>query len=230
MKIPTSQDFVLVEAHLTAIQSVGSMPELFKAIGLVNRIGTSVFFDWSVSNDEKNPSSRILSMSDGGISLPDKDFYLQEDKAAVNMLHSVVVEIMHLAGYAEADAQAIASDAVAIETHLAQHMWSNTKSRVAKPQRYSLAELQSVTPGFDWVRVFDTIVAKMMQVNSKEVLHNPLTSGRLFEVENLHGYFAGLNKIISADQLPRLKHYMLVRHVTVAHPAAALPLFFVSHF
>jgi len=211
MNIPTTQDFVLVEAHLTAIQSVGSMPELFHAIGLINRIGTSVFFDWSVQNDEKNPSSRILSMSEGGISLPDKDYYLQADKSAVNMLHNVIVEIMNLAGYAEADATAIATDAVAVETHLASHMWSNTQSRVAKPQRYSLAQFQSVTPGFDWVHIFDTIVAKMMQVNSNTVLHNPLTSGRLFEVDNLHGFFAGMNKIITADQLPRLKHYMLWR-------------------
>ncbi len=215
MKIPTSQDFVLVEAHLTAIQSVGSMPALFNAIGLVNRIGTSAFFDWSVSNDEKNPSSRILSMSEGGISLPDKDYYTQADKSAVNMLHSVVVEIMHLAGYAEADATAIANDVIFVETHLAKHMWSNTQSRIAKPLRYSLAEFQSVTPSFDWVHVFDTIVAKMMQVNGNTVLHNPITSGRLFEVDNLHGFFAGMNKIITADQLPRLKNYMMVCHTTI---------------
>ena len=212
MNIPTSRDFVLVEAHLTAIQSVGSMPEFFKAIGLLNRIGTSVFFDWSVGNDEQNPSRRILSMSEGGISLPDKDYYAQDDKSAVNMLHSVIVEIMHLAGYAQADAETIASDAVAIETHLAAHMWSNTEARVAKPKRYSLAAFESVTPGFDWVHVFDVIVAEMMKVNDKAVLHNPITSGQLFEVDNLLGFYAGMNKIISIDQLPRLKHYMLVRH------------------
>jgi predicted metalloendopeptidase len=218
MNIPTSRDFVLVEAHLTAIQSVGSMPEFFNAIGLLNRIGTSVFFDWSVQNDEQNPSRRILSMSEGGISLPDKDYYTQVDTSAVNMLHSVIVEIMHLAGYAQADAQTIASDAVAIETHLAAHMWSNTEARVAKPKRYSLAEFQKVTPGFDWVHVFDVIVAEMMKVNDKVVLHNPLTSGQLFEVDNLHGFYAGMSKIITVDQLPRLKHYMLVRrHHPVAH-------------
>jgi len=210
MNVPTSRDFVLVEAHLTAIQSVGSMPELFKAIGQVNRIGTAVFFDWSVSGDEKSPQSRIFSFSEGGISLPDKDFYSQKDKSAVNMLLSVITEIMHLAGYAEADAQAIASDAVAVETHLASLMWSNTQSRVAKPERYSFAEFQSVTPGFDWIKVFDTIVAAMMQVNGNIVLHNPLSSGQLFEVENLHGFYAGMNKIMTIDQLPRLKHYMLV--------------------
>jgi putative endopeptidase len=104
MNIPTSRDFVLVEAHLTAIQSIGSMPELFNAIGLLNRIGTSTFFDWSVENDEQNPSRRILSMSEGGISLPDKDYYTQADASAVNMLRSVIVEIMHLAGYGQADA------------------------------------------------------------------------------------------------------------------------------
>jgi len=213
MNIPTSRDFVLVEAHLTAIQSIGSMPEFFKAIGLLNRIGTSVFFDWSVENDEKNPSNRIFSMAEGGISLPDKDYYLQVDTSAVNMLHSVIAEIMHLAGYAEADARTIASDAVLVETHLASHMWSMTQARVAKPQRYSLAEFQSVTPGFDWVRVFDTIVAEMMQTNSKVVLHNPITSGKLFEVDNLHGFYAGMNKIITIDQLPRLKHYMLVYYL-----------------
>jgi len=211
MNVPTSRDFVLVEAHLTAIQSVGSMPELFKAIGQVNRIGTAVFFDWSVSGDEKSPQSRIFSFSEGGISLPDKDFYSQKDKSAVNMLLSVITEIMHLAGYAEADAQAIASDAVAVETHLASLMWSNTQSRVAKPERYSFAEFQSVTPGFDWIKVFDTIVAAMMQVNGNIVLHNPLSSGQLFEVENLHGFYAGMNKIMTIDQLPRLKHYMLWR-------------------
>jgi hypothetical protein len=129
------------------------------------------------------------------------------------MLHSVIAEIMHLAGYAEADARTIASDAVLVETHLASHMWSMTQARVAKPQRYSLAEFQSVTPGFDWVRVFDTIVAEMMQTNSKVVLHNPITSGKLFEVDNLHGFYAGMNKIITIDQLPRLKHYMLVYYL-----------------
>jgi predicted metalloendopeptidase len=212
MNVPTSHDFVLAEAHLTAIQSVGSMPELFKAIGQLNRIGTSVFFDWSVQGDEKKPIRRILSMSEGGISLPDKEYYLQSDSSVVNMLHSVITEIMQLAGYAEADAQTIAKDAVAVEKHLASHMWSNTQARVAKPQRYSLAQLQRATPGFDWVLVFDTVVASIMQVNSKVVLRNPLTFRPLFEVDNLYGFYSGMNRIMTADQLPRLKNYMLVSY------------------
>ena len=85
-----------------------------------------------------------------------------------------------------------------------------TQARVAKPKRYSLAEFERATPGFDWVRVFDTIVAEMMQINSKVVLHNPITSGKL---DNLHGFYAGMNKIITIDQLPRLKHYMLVYYL-----------------
>ena len=144
------------------------------------------------------------------MALPMKRVPQPANRSAVNMLLSVITDIMHLAGYSEADAQIIAGDAVAVETHLAAFMWSNTQSRVAKPERYSFAELQSVTPGFEWITVFDTIVAAMMQVNNKIVLHNPLTSGQLFEVDNLHGFYAGMNKIMTADQLPRLKHYMLV--------------------
>jgi putative endopeptidase len=124
-----------------------------------------------VAQDRKAPTSYILSMSQAGLGMPDRDYYLSNDPKLVETRAKYlqhVTNVLTLAG--EQDAAARAKAIVDLETEVAQAHWTRAQSRDANKtyNKMSLAQLESVAPGFDFAtlvhnsgaRVNDVIVAQ----------------------------------------------------------------------
>ena len=106
-----------------------------------------------VSPDAKSPTRYAVSMGSGGIGLPDRDYYLKPQFAAIRTAYRAYVEqMLTLAGW---DAPAANADAImAFETRMAEASWDRVQRR-DRDKTYNpktIAELQAMAPGFDFKR------------------------------------------------------------------------------
>ncbi len=118
-----------------------------------DRNGIQHFFGGYVGQDDKNPDVYIYSMGQGGIGMPDRDFYLKDNErntklqaAYLKHLENVLV----LAG--EKDAPARAKAIYDFEKQIATVHWDKNDSGDATKiyNKMTIAELAKAAPGFDW--------------------------------------------------------------------------------
>lgn len=121
------------------------------------RNGVSGPFQFDVGQDSKNPEAYILNLSQDGLGLPDRDYYLADNAkmAATRMAYVAhLARLFDLAG--EPDAQARSAAVMALETAIAKAHWTRIDSRDADKtyNRMTLADLGKLAPGFDFAAMF----------------------------------------------------------------------------
>lgn len=112
-------------------------------------------FGLAVFQDRKFPTRNVVNLSQGGTSLPDRDYYLKSDarsKKAQDALNKYMVTLFGLAGVSEEEAKKKAESVYRIEKILAAAQRSRVEMR--DPQKtynkYAIAELSKTTPSIDW--------------------------------------------------------------------------------
>jgi putative endopeptidase len=113
----------------------------------------STLIGLGIGADAKNPRRYAVYASTGGLSLPDRDYYLDAKFADKKTAYLAYVEKMLTMGGWEKPAEN-AKAVVAFETKLAEASWTRVERR-DRDKTYNpatLAELQALTPGYDWNR------------------------------------------------------------------------------
>jgi putative endopeptidase len=101
--------------------------------------------------DLKDPKHYAVYLSQGGLGLPDRDYYLKPAFAAPRAKYQAyAARLLHLIGWSDADARA--KDIVAFETEVARASWTKAQQRdpVATYNPMSVAQLAKFAPGFAW--------------------------------------------------------------------------------
>jgi len=111
-----------------------------------------------VSQDQGQSDQYITTLSQSGLGLPDREYYLNTDAPSAELrdqYRSHISSLFGLAGLADADAAA--NRIIAIETRIAQAHWTRVQNRDrdATYNRMSVAELSSAAPGIDWPRYLE---------------------------------------------------------------------------
>jgi putative endopeptidase len=113
-------------------------------------------FHFAINLDLKNPSAYATSLYQSGLGLPDREYYLKPDFAAVRPAYrGYVANLLRLIGWKDPDESA---DAIlAFETRIAEVSWTAVQKRdlSATYNPMSPAELAAFAPGFDWKRFLD---------------------------------------------------------------------------
>lgn len=65
------------------VVSIESKEDLISTIADFHRLGIDCFFNFYVGQDDKNSEANVIFMSQGGLSMPDRDYYLKDDKESV---------------------------------------------------------------------------------------------------------------------------------------------------
>jgi len=140
-----------LEADLAPIRAADSRAALAALMGRAAAGFGDSIFGVAVGVDDKDPSAYAIFVGQGGLGLPDRDYYLEprfaEKKAAYQ---AYVARLLTLAGWPapEANAQAV----VDYETAIAKVSWTRAEQRdpdaVYNPM--SLDDLAAAAPGFDW--------------------------------------------------------------------------------
>ncbi|HEY0052932.1 MAG TPA: M13 family metallopeptidase N-terminal domain-containing protein, partial [Caulobacteraceae bacterium] len=114
------------------------------------------FYGAYVGADAKSPQENAVYLVQGGIGLPDRDYYLTDRFATQKAAYQAyIAQMLGMIGLA--DAEKAAADSVAMETRIAEGHWSRTESRDDDKTYNPMtrAELVAANPGFDWNAFFE---------------------------------------------------------------------------
>jgi putative endopeptidase len=136
---------------LDAVRAAKTRDQLAALMGRTNADLEGSLFNLFIDVDLKDPKHYALYLSQGGLGLPDRDYYLSKDFAAPKAKYeSYVAQLLKLAGWSDADRQA--KDVVAFETKVAEASWPKADQRdpVKVYNPMGVAELEKLAPGFNW--------------------------------------------------------------------------------
>lgn len=194
--------------HIAALQDAKTLSTLLG--GLAERGDPAPLFRFGVQVDEKDASKQIASVSQGGISLPDRDYYLSDSKRFQTIRQQYrehVTKMFTLAGDTPEQAAKEADAVLKIETALAKASTSRTALRDPENRYhiYTVADFQKLAPDFDFGVYF-----KDVQVRPFDTL-NVATPD----------FFKALNDLLASEPVDSWKSYL--RWHTIHGTAANLP-------
>ena len=142
-----------IKPQLDRIDAIQSPRDVATEAGYLSSIAAGGPFGGTVGIDPLNPGAPVVRVTQGGILLPDRDYYLKDDPALIEVREKYaryLERIFTLAG--RPDAADAARAVVALETALARISWTEAESRnlAATYTRFTLRQLASEMPGFDW--------------------------------------------------------------------------------
>ncbi len=153
-----------LQAELDRINGMKSNADLAGVIGRLHRMAVDVLFGFGSGQDFKDSSSVIAQADQGGIGLPEKDYYFRDDARSVDTRKEYVAHIarmFQLLGMAAAEAQTRAETVMRVETALAKASLDITTRRdpAAVYHRMKLAEFEALSPSFNWTAYFAALAA-----------------------------------------------------------------------
>jgi predicted metalloendopeptidase len=143
-----------LRAELERIAAIKDKAELPALLAHLGQIGVGVPFDFSVHQDAKDSTKYVADISQGGLGMPDRDYYLKLDDAKMAATRAKyqqhVEKMLALAG--DANAAANAKAIVEFETEIARVQWTKVENRdpVKTYNKVELAAMDTVAPGYDW--------------------------------------------------------------------------------
>ena len=194
-----------IRPQLQRFEAMRAPRDVAAEAGYLSSIAAGGPFGGLVGIDPVNPSAPVVRITQGGILLPDRDYYLKDDPALAAIRAAYVqylTRIFELTGRetpAE-DAKAV----LAFETELARVSWTEAESRnlAVTYTRFSLRQLATEMPGFDWAAW-----AKPQGIDRSPavILAQP-------------SFFKAFAALIPTVPIATLRAWLLSRYVTAAAP------------
>jgi endothelin-converting enzyme/putative endopeptidase len=184
-----------LQEPLAKIEGIRSKTELSEVVaGMAHQ---SALFNFRSDQDYKNSAEVIAEADQGGLGLPDRDYYFKDDAKSVELRQAYVAHVqkmLELLGHPSATASSEAKKILEIETELARGSMTRVERRDPKSlyHRMSADELQKLSPNFQW-RVFFAKVG-MPQLKSLNV-ETPV-------------FFQAMNNLIEKEDLAPWKTYL----------------------
>lgn len=142
-----------IETELKAIDAITTYSDLAAYFGKANRSGFSIPFSLSVTEDFKDPTKYSLMTWQGGLGLPEREYYLQADAKMVDIRKKYVAHVermLQLCGIENPTGSA--AKIMALETTLATNQMKkeDTRDMAALYNKYAIADLKALMPDFEW--------------------------------------------------------------------------------
>lgn len=201
-----------LNAELASISRLASKAELPAVIARLHTIGVEAAFGFGSEQDFKD-ATRVLAIADqGGLTLPDRDYYLKQDPRSIEIRRQFqqhVERMFGLLGEASGSATASARVVFDMETALAQA----SMDLVARRDPENLYHLQTagqlagLTPDFSWVDYFRAIDAP------------PITAVNVVVPD----FFKGFDALVASRSLDDWKVYLRWQLLSANAPLLSAP-------
>jgi len=202
-----------VEPYLNEIAGLKSAKDLaaFNVVSMEKYAGGG-FFGVGVQQDQKDSKQQIAGTGQGGLSLPDRDYYLTDDDRSKKIREQYVEHVTKmfvLLGDTQEVAAREAADVMRIETALAKGSMSRVEMRDPSNRYHvmTVAEVQQLSPDYDWKQYMDGIgfgSVKTLNVMSP-------------------GYVKTVNSVLETEKLDAIKSYLRWHGLHGAAPLLAKP-------
>jgi len=154
-----------IKADMEAIDKISNTKELLAMVAKMQMWNASPMFNFGAGQDPKNSEVVVPQIYQGGLSLPDRDYYLKDD-ARSKMIRDEflkhVTKMFQLYGMSEADGKKYADVVMRIETDLAKA--SMTRVELRDPyktyHKVTIAELDGMTPDLKWADMMEAMQVK----------------------------------------------------------------------
>ena len=192
---------------LAKIDALASKADLSALIAELDRLGVDTPFSAGVHQDAKDSSQYVVDLEQGGIGLPDRDYFLQKDDPRFADIRAkygaYLAQVLTMAGLDHGLEQAAA--VAALEADIAQVQWSRVDNRdpVKRYNVVRVADLPTLAPSIDWPRYLDAaeIAGKVGSV----VVSQPT-------------YLQGLDRLVATVPLSTWQSYLRTRVLTAYAP------------
>lgn len=207
-----------IKPILNEIENLNSKKDILKEIALLRTKGFgSPLFGFYIAQDSKNASAYITRLSQGGTTLPDRDYYLKNNPRSAEIRKAYldyIKDLFTLAGNNTAQSAKKANAVMNLETALATVQMSRVEMRDPDKtyNKYAVKDLDELTPSWDWKMI---LTALEIPEADSVVINNPSffkSADALFVAlppENLKTYLEW-NVIKSAA--PYLSHEFVQRN------------------
>jgi endothelin-converting enzyme/putative endopeptidase len=155
------------------IQGMKTTADLGKMITRFQSYGIFVPFALDGAPDNHNPNDVIAQIYASGLGLPDRDYYVKTEPRFVEAREKYlahVAKVFELAGASPAEAKKSAATVMRMETDFAKASLDNVALRDPKAtdHKTTMADLQKLTPHYDWTAAFKALDVKPADVNVAE--------------------------------------------------------------
>lgn len=206
-----------LQPELARVSAAANVHDLSILMAHFDRFGIRSPISGYVNPDAKKSTIYAYWLGQGGLGLPDRDYYLSKDAKFVEFRRQYrnhIEKMLQL--LKEPQAAAGARKILALETQLAKAQWSRVEER--DPQKtynpHTVVQLDALTPAIDWAAYFRE--AGLGPSPPTLVVREP-------------GYFRELSKLLASEPLPSWRAYFRFRLLSSASPY--LPSAFVNeHF
>ena len=201
-----------LKPELDRIAAAGDKPALIDAIARVHLMGPDALFNFYSRSDLHNADQVIAYLDQGGLSLPDRDYYIKNDARMTEMrkhLVEYVTQVFVLAGQSPTQAAESAQTVLRVETALAQASMDRTIRRDPHTRDHKMTRDAAVAlaPNFHLDQYFSAIGAPNF---SEMNVSNP-------------DFFKQVNGVVASESLDGLKTYVSWHLLREAAPWLSQP-------
>ena len=142
-----------LEKEFAAVDAITDYNSLASYFGEANRKGYSIPFSFTVYNDFKDPNKYSLVTWQGGISLPDRDYYLSNDEAMLKIRNAYKIHLekmLQLAGITNPAENAAKVFALEVEIAKIHQRKEDNRDMVKLYNPYKVEDFKSLMPQFNW--------------------------------------------------------------------------------
>lgn len=145
--------------ELRKIDGITDLNSLLHVLALHQMYGSGPAFSSFVYQDEKRSDQQVLHLYQGGLGLPDRDYYFNTDKRTANIRSEYVKHIARMFKLLGTDSVQAAKDAqtvVKLETSFAKasRKIEDLRDPYLNYNKMAVSEMKSLTPSIDWSTVF----------------------------------------------------------------------------
>ena len=193
----TNKTLAALQPDLDRIANLKSKDELAPLLARFQLIGVNAFLGFGEQQDFKDATKQIAAVDQGGMGLPERDYYLRTGDEAEKTRQQYVQHItnmLKLMGESDDKAAADAHAIMQLETTLAKNSMDVTSRRDPKNVYHPMPveQLAALTPQISWNHFFDhTGAPSVVELN----VGNP-------------DFFKGLNSLIATIDLDTIKAYL----------------------
>jgi putative endopeptidase len=201
-----------LKPELKRIANAKDKAALIEAVARVQLIGPNPLFGFYSAPDLHSANDVIAYIDQGGLSLPDRDYYLKDDPkmaAARKSLVEYATQLFTLIGQFPKQAEESAQSVLRIETALAKASMDRTERRDPKARDHKMTreEATALAPNFYWDRYFTAMATP--QFSSLNV-SNP-------------DFFKRVNSVLETESLDALRIYVSWHLIDGAAPWLSQP-------
>jgi len=195
-KAVNSKGIAPLKPELDRIAAVKDKGALIEEIAHLHLIGPNPLFNFYSNSDLHNADQVIAYIGQGGLSLPDRDYYIKDDADKVEMRKHLVeyaTQLFTLAGQSEKQAATSAQNVLMVETLLAAASMERTKLRDPKNRDHKMTREEAVAlaPEFDFSRYFTAVGApnfSSLNVTTPDFFRQVNGSIAVLPLESLKAY------------------------------------------